>query len=123
MSFHNGVKSRTYVACGDLSGHLNHAVKITADLTVQGGTAGVAAGILQNKPLNGEHASVAVEGEVEVRAGVALTADQMVTSAASGWIVNVASTTVQGILGKVIKGCASGMLGVIELRPYRAPTA
>jgi hypothetical protein len=123
MSFHNGVKSRTYIASDDLSGHLNHIVKISADLKILGGSAGKGVGVLQNKPLNGEHASVAIEGEVEVRAAVALTADAMVTSVASGWASPVASTTACDVLGRVVKGCASGMLAVIELKPYFGSTA
>lgn len=123
MAFHNDVKRRTYIASTDLNGHLNHAVKFQGDLKVEGGTAGVACGVLLNKPLAGEHASVAIEGEVEVRAGVAITAGAYVTSATSGWVIPVATTTVYDILGRCVRGAASGMLADIEMNMFKGPTA
>lgn len=85
--------------------------------------AGGGYGILVNKPQAGEDASIAIEGQQQVRVGVAVQASQYCTSAASGWAVNIASTTVSKIAGKFVTNAASGMLAVVDLNPFVGPTA
>lgn len=122
--YHANLDIRPYTASGDLSAcYLRAVSQLAADFKVDIAGAGGGIGILVNKPKSGEGASVAVGGECEVRAGVALTAGDFVTSAASGWIIPVSSSTNQSQLGQVKVGCASGMIGVVNLNPVKAPTA
>lgn len=125
MSFHSNVAARSFIASGDLSGLLYRAVDLLGGANFKVGVAGAGGGfgILLNKPRDGEHASVAVVGEQEVRVGAALSAGDYVTSAASGWIVAVTSGAAQNILGRMVTGAASGMIGALELRPQRVNTA
>lgn len=122
MSFHTEVKRRSYVASIDLStslfkivdqvANVNHKVAISA--------AGGGIGILLNKPTAGQDASVAVEGQCEVRVGAAVQAGQGVVSAASGWAIPQTAVTTgapRQVLGRFVTGAASGMLAAVELNP------
>lgn len=122
--FNVGGEYRSFTSSGDLSACYLRAVDqlANADFKIDIAGAGGGMGILVNKPKSGEQAQVCIEGEQQVRAGLALQAGQLVTSAQSGWVVNVSSTTTQKTLGRVVVGCASGMIGVVELNPITAPT-
>lgn len=122
MSFHNRVKADAYIASGDLSGLQFRFVDLitNAPFKVGHALADKGFGVLGNAPRSGEHAEVQVEGEVEVKAGVAVQAGQLIGSAASGWAtpisaqsVQVASGTVlitKTVLGRAVTGAASGSL-------------
>ncbi len=111
-------KNESFVASGDLSGCLNRLVTQLADFKVGIATAGAAFGVLANKPKDGEHAAVATDGVVMVRAGAALTAGQYVTAATSGWAVSVTSAAGQEVVGRIEAGCASGMLAALKLGQF-----
>lgn len=125
--YSNNKESRTFIASGDLSGMQNRVVDLLGSFNKVGhALAGGGFGILDNKPQNGEHATVNVEGELLVRVGAAVTAGQFGISAASGWaIAHVASTQVasgavltsQVVLGRFLTTAASGMLATIEFNP------
>lgn len=87
--------------------------------------AGAGYGILANKPAAGENATMVVDGEHEVRVGIAVQAGQWAAVANSGWAINVASTTAISVVGKFVTGAASGMIAVIDLSKggWRGPTA
>jgi hypothetical protein len=124
--YHNGLKCITMIASTDLSsGAQHHIVDQVANVPFKmtGAAAGLGFGILQNSPRAGEHGTVAVEGESEVRVGLAVQAGQYCVSAASGWAIGVASTTANVVLGRYMTGAASGMLAVVNLQPYRGVTA
>ena len=135
MSFHNVVESRTYIASGDLSGLQYRIVDLISNqpLKIGHSLADVGFGVLLNMPKAGEHAEVAVEGEVEVKAGAAVQAGQLIGSAASGWAtpisaqsVQVASGTVlisKTVLGRAVTGAASGSLFVLEFDRQRITVA
>lgn len=122
MAHHNRVVADTFIASGDLSGLLNRGVDIVGAFKVGHALAGRLYGVLNNKPRNGEHASVVVEGEQEVRVGAAVSAGDLITTAASGWFVGVTSGAAQDIAGRVITAAASGMLATVALKVTRTNT-
>lgn len=120
--YNSDVEYRSFITSNDLSACIFHAVDLVGDNTIGLGAAQGGMGILCNKPRNAEQAQVAVKGQVQVRAGLAISAGGYVTSTTSGWVITVSSTTTAAQLGRVVVGCASGMIGVIELNPVKAPT-
>lgn len=120
--YNSDVEYRSFITSNDLSSCIWHAVDLVGDNTIGLGAANGGMGILANKPRNAEQAQVAVKGQVQVRAGLAISAGGYVTSAGSGWVITVSSTTTASQLGRVVVGCASGMIGVVELNPVKAPT-
>ena len=109
------VKSKTYIASGDLSAAQNHIVLLSAASTVAIGTANcVPAGVLKNKPAaaGGGQASVVTEGETEVfvDAGTAILIDDMIVADSSGHGVKIGSTaeTKYHVLGRAKEAKASG---------------
>lgn len=123
--YHNDQNLRSFIASGDMSGAPNRVVDqiSNAEFKITFAGAGEGIGVLINKPKHGEHASVAISGEVQVRVGVAVQAGQAAMGAASGWVINVASTTVYKTLGKFRTGAASGMLATLELAPSAGKVA
>tara|TARA_A100001201_G_scaffold109797_1_gene93852 strand:- start:556 stop:915 length:360 start_codon:yes stop_codon:yes gene_type:complete len=63
-------------------------------------------GVLDNKPQDGENATVVTMGRTKCFAGATITAGSFITVTASGTATAVASG--QYILGKALTGCASG---------------
>lgn len=111
----------SFVASGDLSNCLNRVVDVLGDFVVGLATANTGIGVLTNKPKNGEFAAVATDGIVMVRVGAAVSANDYLTSAASGWAVKVTSGAGQNVFGRVRTGAASGMLAAVALDEfYRA---
>lgn len=125
MAFQNRVQSVSRIASTDLRSLQSRIVEANAtafkiiDSPVEGGV-----GILLNAPNAGEHATVAVKGAVKVRAGVAITVGDKISSAASGW----AAVHTQGhvssdgallrdktILGRAITAANSGSVFTLEL--------
>ena len=123
--YHGHTCNRTFIASGDHRLLIHRVVDYigNANFKIGVAAAGGGMGVLQNKPNDAEHATVAIEGDVQVRVGLAVQAGQIATSAASGWAVNVASSTVQKTLGRFITGAASGMLATLQLNPHVGPTA
>lgn len=122
-------ESRQFIASGDLSGLQFRIVELVGSNFNKVGhaLADQGFGVLLNKPRSGEHATVAVNGSVQVRVGAASTVGSYCVSAASGWglpagigFADVASGSDyrgQNVLGKFLTAVASGMLAVVELRP------
>ena len=107
------MSTRTYlgmVAAEDLSDMQYKILNVhganTVKLRVAAG-AGVL-GVLNNKPENGEIATVVVGGLTRCYAGGTVTAGSWITVTASG--TGLAATSGQYILGKSITGVASGGL-------------
>jgi len=96
----------------NLSGLRYHFVEErTADTFHQASqTTAITAGILQNKPQNGEHARVKFQGVSKVYAGGTITANALFTNNASGAAAVVTSGTI--IKGRARSAVASG--GIFE---------
>lgn len=121
--------TRPFIASGDLSGLQYRIVDLVAGNFNKIGhaLADQGFGILLNKPQHGEHATVAIAGQVQVRVGAAVTIGSYCVSAASGWALaagigfaDVASDSDyrgQNVLGRFVTAAASGMLAVVDLRP------
>ena len=80
MSYNNSIPVD---ASKDLSGLEYHACQASGDVA---GTLALAIGILQNKPQNGEDASLVYAGRTKMQSGGAITAGAMLTVAASGFV-------------------------------------
>lgn len=107
MSTQAIVQSINQTAGADLSAadKLYSAVKLSGDNTVVLATAGTdkIIGVLQNRPVQGEAAAVAVFGKVKMVASAAISAGAYVTATAGGqavatttpghWVIGIALTT------------------------------
>ena len=125
MAYSNRVERVTKIASNDLRLLQHRVVDLTA--TAFKATHAVAdggIGILQNKPNAGEHATIAVRGAVKLRAGVAVSVGNKISSAASGWAAvhtqgHVTSDTAalrdKTILGRAMTAAASGSVFTLEL--------
>lgn len=126
MADTNRVVSETFVASGDMA-VLQHrfvdhvGVGVIGHSLARGGM-----GVLVNKPLDGEHAQVALSGRVRVDAGLSVTAGDWIISAASGFGVPQALTNFQtgsagafaqwrNIMGRAMTTAPSGSAFTIEL--------
>lgn len=121
MSYSNNSKAEAFVASGDLSACLNRVVmQLTTDFKVGLATAGGVVGVLLNAPKDGETASVATDGITMVRVGAAVTANDYLTAAASGWAITATGPFAArtDILGKARTGAASGMLAAVDLSNF-----
>jgi hypothetical protein len=128
--FNSQYVTRPFIASGDLSGLQYRIVDLVAGNFNKVGhaLADTGFGVLLNKPQNGEHATVAVQGQVQVRVGAAVTVGSYAASAASGWALasgigfaDVASgSDYRGkqVLGRFVTAAASGMLAVVDLAPF-----
>ena len=102
----------TAKADADLSGLQFYAVEMTADdqvgiTTLTPGIPG--AGILQNKPESGQHATVCPLGVSKVRVINNCTYGNVISVADSGWVTAVDSGAGGGgAIGFLINGCTSG---------------
>lgn len=118
-------KNEAFVASGDLSLCIGRIVDLlSTDYKIGlGAVNGNNVGVLQNEPKDKEHASVATDGIVMVRVGAAVTAGQFITSAASGWGVNVTSGNGQSVIGRARTGAASGMLAAVQIDVFYRPNS
>lgn len=125
--YHTDLCQAPLVASEDLNqdGSIGKAVELVANqnFKIAYAQAGVGFGVLQNQPKAGEHATVAIAGEVQVRVGLAVQAGQYAMVANSGWFINVASTTAARIMGRYMTSAASGMFSTLLIEKYRGPTA
>jgi hypothetical protein len=98
----------TMVAGEDLSSSQYQLVYVDAANSVKQrnskGAPGI--GVLNNKPQNGEHASVVVMGMTRCVAGGTIAAGSWITCSASG--TGIAVSSGEYIFGKAITGVASG---------------
>lgn len=95
------------VAEEDLSALEFRAIEIDGTLAASNG---VSVGILQNKPKNGEDATLSYFGRSRFRAGAAVTKGDRITVVASGWVTGVNSNQVA--IGTALQTVTSG--GIAE---------
>ncbi len=131
MAGQNRVVSDTFVASGDLSTMQHRFVDYVAAGDIVGHSlARGGIGILLNKTLEGEHATVAMSGRVRVDAGAANTAGDYVISAASGFAAVQSFVTInagsagqflqtRNLMGRALETVASGSVFAIELMPSK----
>lgn len=92
MSYYSDQRAITAVAVGDQSARQYHFVTLTAEKQFNMATSGKdVIGVLQNKPLAGEHGQICVDGISKVVAGGAISANALVTTNTSGRATAVAS--------------------------------
>lgn len=122
MAFSNRLKSEAFVASVDLNTSQYHIVDLGADAhKVTIGAAGGGFGVLQNKPLAGEHATVAMEGITKCIAGGAVAVGNYITSAASGYASVVVSTDAgDKVVGRALTAAASGSVFSMEIDRFAA---
>jgi len=95
------------VATEDLSAAQYHACDIDGTLAQVGDTA---IGLLQNKPENGEDASLVYSGRSRFRAGGgSISIGARLTCAASGWVTAAGSG--DAIVGRALSAVTSGSIG------------
>jgi len=105
MSTDGDFDSIQVAASADLSALQYHIVSVAGTMAV---SADAAAGVLQNAPQSGEHASLAYSGHMKGKAGGAITVGARLTVTASGTLSVVTSGSV--CVGKALAAASSGGL-------------
>ncbi len=109
MAIQRHFETITVVASQDLSSHQYKAVGLHGGVGV---TAALAAGILQQKALAGDHATLAYRGHVKVLTGAVVNSNAPITVNASGFIVAYTPATSLtiglGPVGRMLTQAASG---------------
>ena len=129
MADTNRVIAETFVASGDLSAMQHRFVDHVGVGVIGHALARGGMGVLQNKPQDGEHATVALSGRVRLDAGGAITAGDWVVSAASGFGETLAFGTINAgsagqflqtktVMGRAMTTAASGSVLSLELAPH-----
>lgn len=118
MSQSNTMTLLPFVAAADLSANQYEMVVISADNTVALGSGAAGAlmvGVLQNAPLIGEAALVAIAGQCKIKLGatVAGSAEVMVDAVAKG----ITATATNTILGICTEGGAVNEIGSMIFQP------
>lgn len=101
MALEQNVRPISLPAGEDLTSHQWRFVKVGAGSTFVKAGAGEGVGVLQNKPTNGEAASVATDGVSFCEAGGAINEGDLVTTDIQGRAVAASP-------GDVVKGTAAG---------------
>ena len=102
-----GVSSKLSVSAGaDLSARQYQLISVAGTMAA---TAHAAIGVLQNKPLSGEDATLAFAGHMKALAGGTITAGNTLSCTASGTLYSVSSAWG---LGTAVTACVSG--GIVE---------
>jgi len=117
MAHSNRIKSESFIASGDLSTSQFHIVNIVGAFTVANALIRTGHGVLQNKPQDGEGATVAIDGTTKVVAGAAIAVGDLITSAGSGFASTVASGVAgdKQVIGRAITAAASGSVFSMEI--------
>ena len=132
MAYEYRVKTATFISSIDLNSaaHLHMFVDLAGTnafkITLAGSGAGI--GVLQNRPLAGEHATVAVGGHVKANAGATITVGQFITAALSGYALGAAEfptntgsagtfITELVVLGRALTAAASGSVFTMDFNP------
>lgn len=110
MAFSQDLYCESFVASGDLSTSQYHIVNVVGAFNVANALTRTGYGVVQNKPQDGEHAQVAVEGTTKVVAGGSVSVGDLITSAGSGFAATVASGTAgdKQVIGRALTAAASG---------------
>lgn len=101
MAIEGNFDTDTVVAGADLSAMQYKVISIAGVMAASNLTA---YGVLQNAPLSGEHATLAVRGKMKAKAGGTITKGAPLVMTASGTL-QVGS---QGIVGKALAAASSG---------------
>lgn len=101
----------------DLSGSQYKAIQIDGTLATNNSDV---AGILQNKPENGEDAGLGILGRTRYVAGGAVTKGNRLQVQSGGWLTAVASN--QFGIGTALNTISSGGVGEVFLNNIGAPT-
>lgn len=117
MAHSNRIISESFIASGDLSTSQFHIVHIVGAFNVANALVNVGFGVLQNKPLDTEHATVAVNGATKVAAGASVSVGDLITSAGSGFAVAITSGNAldKAVLGRALTAAASGSVFTMEI--------
>ena len=103
----------TAIASGNLNfadpANFRFVVKTGKYVNIAATSGGMIYGVLQNKPLNAEHASVCVDGFTKVTLGASIGPDVLVANGGAGFAINASSG--QAVLGRLITGAQSGLVG------------
>ena len=105
----------TFVASGDLNTAQFRFVRLNGP-DVYMADSGYATGVLQNIPLNNEHATVCVLGPTKIQLANSYGADILLGCGSGGYGVNASAggTTSEGRkYGRLIVGASSGAYGVM----------
>ena len=103
-----GVNNTVSISAGaDLSALQHHIINISGTVCIEGNSA---LGVLQNKPLSGEDASIAYRGHMKAKAGGTIAKADRVSVTASGTLVAVTSGSNFAVLGKALVAASSGGL-------------
>ncbi len=99
MAFEEILESITLVAGADLSGAQYHVVKVDANGEAVLASTGEAefVGVLQNKPLQGEAATIGVKGVTKIHSSAAITTGLEVNVGATPGQVAAGTTNVVGV--------------------------
>jgi len=104
------LQSLNFVAGADLSSAQYKIVKQSGATVVVTSVAGEdARGVLQNAPVSGDAAGVAIAGQTKIQLGATLAAGAKFSASAAG--LAIAPTTGYQILGTIVEGGASGEIG------------
>lgn len=101
---------QTAIAAADLSDKLYHLVRFSAAKTVNQSSLSTDldyAGVLQNTPESGEHASIRRGGKGKVVAGAAVTVFSLITTNGSGRAAAVASGSNSIVVGRLLEASAA----------------
>ena len=117
MAFSNRLEKETFIVSGDHSGLQFHIVELLDAHKCGAAVANVGMGILQNKPQDAEHGTVALFGTSKCKAGAAISVGDYITSGGSGWAAVVGSGTAadKKVIGRAVSAAASGSVFSVEL--------
>ena len=94
MTVENKYETLTVVAGADLRTHMFKAVSGAGTVAA---TTASAMGILRNKPISTEHATVAYKGIMKAYAGAAITSGSLVGVTTSGFLITVTGSAYVGV--------------------------
>lgn len=122
MAFYENQTCVSLVAGADLSGSQYHFVEVgAAGTVVAAGDGAHADGVVNNDPLSGRTAEVAIGGVVKVKCGGVVTRGGPVGSDAAGKAVNAATGDI--ILGTALETGADGAIIAMIFNPRGAQPA
>ena len=109
MAVENQYLPLTFTAAEDLTSHQYQAVTIADNKIANDGQE--ATGILLSKPASGQNGTIGIHGIMKARAGGAISANNTITVATSGYITVTASDSF--INGRALEAITSGSIGKI----------
>lgn len=104
MTVQRHFETITVVASQDLSGHQYRAVGLNG---LVAGTSAAAMGVQQDKPLSGDHMTLAYKGQMKAYVGAAVSSGAQLGVTASGFLITV---TGSHYVGRALASASSGAL-------------